>query len=94
METGNEIKSAVKNMRYYANNILKLAKLQVDKDLEIARKLGINLEPGGARFNSLFTIMNATEWMDTYCDNILACVRHAEEQDNILRLPEEKKEGE
>jgi len=92
METGNEIRSAVKNIRYYSEKIQELSKQQFDKDCEMSELTGINTEPGSIRFDCLGTIAAATNWIGTYCDNIEANVKQAEGQDQKLRpLPEEEK---
>ena len=91
METGNEIRSAINNIRFYAKKIEELAKQQFDRDCEIAQITGINTEPGGIRFECLGCISTAANWMKLYCDNIETNVKSAEEQDQKLRpLPEEQ----
>lgn len=86
METGNEIKSAINNIRYYTEQISALAKKQFDIDFETGNKIGINIEPGSKRFDSLALIIAATDWINTYCQNIESTVRHAEELDEEIRV--------
>lgn len=93
METGNEIKSAIKNIRYYCDKIDELARKQFNRDCEIGQVTGINPEPGTKRFDSLGLVGMAITWMRVYCDNIEVNVKHAEEEDEKLKPPpEEKKE--
>jgi hypothetical protein len=91
MEAAAEIRSALKNIRYYAEQIEALARRQFDRDMEIGLATGMNPEPGSVRFDCLGCIGAATKWIDTYCDNIESNVKHAESQDSKLRpLPEEQ----
>ena len=95
METAGEIRSALKNIRYYAEIIESLARKQFDRDVEIGQITGVNLEPSSIRFGCLGCIGAATKWLETYCNNIEANVKHAEEQDSKFRAPpEEEKEPE
>ena len=94
METASEIRSAVGNIRFYANNIEKLARKQFERDMEIGQITGVNSEPGTVRFDCLGAMGAATNWIETYCDNIEANVKHAEEQDQKLRPTLEEKEVE
>ena len=92
MEASNEIKSAVNNIKYYSNQIAELARKQIDRDVTNGNLLGISIEPGTLRFDSLGSISAASDWIDTYCENILSNVRNAELLDSKLRVPKEKKE--
>ena len=85
METANEIKSALKNIRYYSKQINELSKKQFERDFEIGHVTGMNPEPGSVRFDCLGAIGTATHWIETYCDNIEANVKGAESQDQKLR---------
>ncbi len=90
METGSEIRSTVKNLRYYAEQVDKLAKTQFDRDFDIGKLTGMNSEPGGARFDCLGRIGVVAHWIELYCDNIEANLKSAEELDGKLRpVPEE-----
>jgi len=92
METTAEIRSALKNIRYYSEQINELVKKQFNRDMEIGHATGIMPEPGSIRFDCLGTIGAATKWLETYCDNIEANIKYAEEQDSKLRpYPEEAK---
>ena len=92
METANEIRSAVKNIRYYTQIIHDLAKQQFDKDFDIGNLVGMAVEPGSKRFDTLGCIQANTEWLNVYCNNIEANVKHAEELDGKLRPEEETEE--
>ena len=93
METAAEIRSALKNIRYYAEQIYELSKKQFNRDFDIGTVTGMNPEPGTVRFDCLGSIGAATNWIGTYCDNIEVNVKHAEGLDQKLRpVPEEIKE--
>lgn len=93
METASEIRSALKNIRYYADQIYELSKKQFNRDFDVGTATGMNPEPGSIRFDCLGAIGAATKWFDTYCNNIESNLKHAEEQDQKLRpVPEEKEE--
>ncbi len=92
MDTGNELRSAVKNIRYYSEKVKELAKLQLDKDFTVGTILGINTDIGSTRFENLGAMHSAADWLETYCDNIEANLVNAEKQDDKLRLPNEKGE--
>lgn len=90
METANEIRGAINNIRYYASQVYELSRKQFNRDFEIGQVTGMNSEPGSTRFDCLGTIGAATNWINTYCDNIESNVKYAEEFDQKLRpLPEE-----
>ena len=86
METSNDIKSAINNIKYYTEQIKKLAQQQFDIDFETGNRIGMNIEPGSKRFDSLACVIAATDWIDTYCQNIESNIRHAEELDAVIRL--------
>ena len=93
METASEIRSALKNIRYYADQIYELSKKQFNRDCDIGQVTGMNPEPGSIRFDCLGAMGAATNWIGAYCDNIEANVKHAEAMDQKLRpAPEEIKE--
>jgi len=94
VETSNEIRSAVNNIRYYSKQIEELAKKQFERDFEIGQVTGMNSEPGSIRFECLGAIGAAAHWFGVYCDNIEANLKGAESQDQKLRpLPEEQEES-
>ena len=86
METANEIRSAVNNIRYYAKVVSELSKKQFNRDIEIGQVVGVNTEPGSIRFDCLGAIGAATKWIETYCDNIIENTKWAEAQDSKLRI--------
>ena len=90
METAPEIRSALKNIRYYAEQIYELSKKQFNRDFDIGTVTGMNPEPGTVRFDCLGSIGAATNWIGTYCDNIESNVKHAEELDQKLRPEPDK----
>lgn len=90
METANEIRNAVNNIRYYSKQINELAKKQFGRDFDIGVVVGIQTVPGSLRFDCLGAIGAATHWIETYCNNIEANIGQAEKLDNELRPPIEK----
>lgn len=84
MQTAEEIRGNIKNIRYYAQKVAGLARQQFEMDTERGNKTGINSVPGSVRFDCLGCIIAATSWINTYCDNIEANVRNAEAQDKKL----------
>lgn len=95
METSGELKSAINNIKYYTGQIADLARAQFDIDFENGNKVGMSIEPGSKRFDCLAAVIAATDWIETYCHNIESNIKHAEEQDKLLKPKEEEiKEGE
>jgi len=93
METGGELKGAIKNICYYAGLITELVKKQFEKDFEISKLTGINEEPASIRFDSLGIISSSSDWVKIYCDCMERNVENAESQDKLLRpSPEEMEE--
>lgn len=92
METGNEIRSAVRNIRYYCEKVQELSKAQFNRDFDMGKLTGMNPEPGSVRFDCLGIIRSAANWIGVYCENIEANVKYAEELDEKLRPPPEEKE--
>ena len=90
METSNEIRSAIKNIRYYAEKIKELTKQQQQKDIDIGTIIGMQQDAGSRRFQAIGCISTAVEWIDVYCDNIESNLKGAESEDEKLRLPNEK----
>lgn len=89
MQVASEIQSNLNNLRYYNQQIAKLAKQQFDLDYERGQQLGINTGPGSIRFDSLGAIMSACSWIDCYANNIATNLHHAESQDKLLHVEEE-----
>jgi hypothetical protein len=85
METGNEIKGAINNIRYYSERIHELARQQFQKDFDVGTLVGMEPEPGTIRFDCLGAIDTATRWLLIYCEHIEANLKYAEEQDKKLR---------
>lgn len=92
MQTANEIRSAVENIRYNAGRIALLDKQQFDIDVGLGSKVGVNVGIATTRFDCLGAIALGCTWIGIYCDNILANLKTAEEQDKLLHKPE-KEEG-
>ncbi|HEC64170.1 MAG TPA: hypothetical protein ENI23_02620 [bacterium] len=84
MQTAEEIKSAIKNIRYYSQIIYELSKKQFNIDCEQGQHIGVNLQPGTIRFDSLGAMGAACSWLNTYCSNIEANLKTAIEQDKLL----------
>ncbi len=89
METANEIKGAISNIQYYGEEVRKLARKQMDKDVALGHQLGIDTSAGSVRFNSIGAMDTAAEMIGIYCQNILANIEAAEKQDKLLFVPEE-----
>ena len=92
MQTSQEIKSALNNVRYYIGKLRELIKLQFERDIDAGSLLGINTGAGSIRFDSLGAMQSATGWINIYCDNIEANLQAAEKQDNKLRPTEEEEQ--
>lgn len=92
MQTSQEIRSNLNNIKYYAKKLQELTKFQFGKDVDAGHLLGINTSAGGVRFDSLGAMQTATEWINIYCDNIEANLKNAEAQDEKLRLPDEEEQ--
>jgi len=86
METSSEIKSAIANMKYYATEIDRLVKLQLDKDCSNEKYINTAELPTGIRYNSLGIINSSLGWIDTYLVCIENMVKKAEEQDEKLKI--------
>ena len=90
MQTSKEIRSNLNNIKYYANELQRLIKLQFDTDCEAGNRLGVNTGAGNKRFLSLGIIHTASEWIKVYCDNIEANIKNAEMQDKELHTFDEE----
>ncbi len=84
MQTANEIKSAVENIRYYNQRIKELSKKQLEMDCEQGNRIGINVQVGTIRFDCLGAVNAACSYLDIYCDNIQVNLKMAIEQDKLL----------
>ena len=93
MQTAQEIQSNLKNLRYYSDKIIELAKQQMDMDLARGKEIGINSGPGSIRFDCLGTIISACSWITTFCDNIDANMQMAIKQDKVLHTEDYAEEG-
>ena len=94
MQTANEIRAAVENIRYYAGRIALLTRQQLDADCEQGNRLGMSSLPGSIRFDCLGAIAAACTHVGIYCDNILANLKTAEKQDKLLYKQEEEEQPE
>ena len=84
MQTSEEMKSYLKNIRFYTEQVNKLARKQFKADEESANKIGIAEEPGGIRFDCLLCIILACEKVQLYTQNIESNINQAEAQDKKL----------
>jgi hypothetical protein len=64
-KTTSEIKTAVRNIRYYADKIYKLGKEQFESDVN-------NSSMSTEKYDALGAIGNSSKGIDTYCDGIEA----------------------
>jgi len=88
MQTAEEIKSAIKNMEYYANKVVQLANTQFDLDMtdyRLGEKMDKDVNVGSVRFNSIGAIVLSCTYIRTYFQNIIRNV------DVVLELEKEKK---
>lgn len=92
MKTSKEIKNVVVNLQYYAKQVEELARKQMAEDVALGNELGINVNSGTLRFDCLGAIGSASNWIETYCQNILSNLAVAEEQDKVLYKPEPEPE--
>ncbi len=90
MKTAEEIKNAVSNIQYYAKQIEELGRKQMAEDVALGQEIGINTNAGTIRFDNLGAIGAASEWISTYCLNILSNLEQAEKQDKLLNKVEEE----
>ena len=84
MKNSSEIRSYVNNIRYYSQEMEKLAKKQYNEDMETGARLGINTMPGSLRFDALACIASNCRWIETHLDAISKNLETAEGQDKIL----------
>lgn len=89
MQTSEDLRSAIKNIRYYADKIGKLALQQLEQDYQHALHTGINAGPGSVRFESLACIAATTTDIIIRCDNIEQNLKSAESQDSKLWTEED-----
>lgn len=89
MQTSEDLRSAVKNIRYYSDRISKLALIQLKQDYQRALGKGINAGPGSIRFDCLACISAAASDIIIYCDNIEQNLKSAESQDSKLWTEED-----
>jgi hypothetical protein len=89
MQTSEDLRSAIKNIRYYADKISKLALQQLEQDYQHALHAGINTGPGSVRFESLACIGATATDIIIRCDNIEQNLKSAESQDSKLWTEED-----
>ena len=84
MKISSEVKSYLQNIRYYSQEIEKLAKKQYNEDMETGTRLGVNTMPGSLRSDALACIASNCSWVEVYLDAIIKNLEVAEEQDKLL----------
>ena len=82
MQTGNEMRTCIKNIRYYTDKLTALASKQFDLDFDKT-----NSDAGTIRADCIAAIGIATEWLNAYCSNIEVHITSAEEQDTEMEIP-------
>ena len=92
MQTANEIRSAVDNIRYYSQQIDKLARQQLELDYKAGEAMGIAAKAGSIRFDCLAVMCGSCAHIEAYCGNIEANLESAVKQDKLLRKEEEEGE--
>ncbi len=90
MKASEEINKAVSNIQYYAKQISISARKQLNDDVTLGNQVGVNVNAGTIRFDSLAAADAAANWIEIYCENILANVKSAESQDKLLYKPDEE----
>lgn len=88
MQTTQEITSNLRNLRYYSDQIAKLARQQLNLDFKRGHEVGVNANVGTIRFDCLGAIDSACKWINTYCDNIDANLTVAIRYDKELHSEE------
>ena len=76
--------SHLKNIRYYADEISKLARKQFDTDEKALNEKGCSLDPASLRFNCLGAIDACTSWIKSYCGSIESNIKTAEKLDKEI----------
>ncbi len=89
MKTASEIRSALDNIKYYSQRIKELAREQFNFDLEY---FDMSEEQTDKRLNSIAIISSTTNWIDLYCDNIIANIKITEEFDSKLPIAKTNQE--
>lgn len=84
MRYSNDVEQAVKSIRYYSDKIKDAVKKQFDDDFG-----AVNPEIAERRFESLGVMQTNSEWLNVYCDNIMANLKRAEETEKTFRSKEE-----
>lgn len=90
MQTSQEIRNGLNNIRYYIKKLQELAKLQLEKDADV--DLEMNTKAGTIRFDCLGAMHTAMGQIGIYCDNIEYNLKSAEKQGEKLRLPNEEEQ--
>ncbi len=78
MEASEEIRSALKNINYYSQKIVELARQQME--LDTVR----GLEMDSPKWNCMATIISACSWLETYCINIEHNLKVCEKPDKVM----------
>lgn len=89
MQTANEIRSAVDNIRYYSQRINELVRQQIELDVRLK---DINAQVGSIRFDCLGAIDSGVALINVYCHGIEANLKVAVEQDRKLHIPDVPRE--
>jgi len=84
MQTGDEIKAAVNNAKYYAQEIKKLARRQFELDWANNEAHHFVVEPCCIRFNMVAAIGDEAAHIEHTCNLILNRLEQAETQDKFL----------
>lgn len=84
MQTTVEIQSNLKNVKYYTDKIVELAKRQYEIDFARGNKEGMNSTPGSIRFDCLATIIAQCGEIEFLCSTIEVNLNAAIKQDKHL----------
>jgi len=86
MQTANEIKSAVNNVRYYTQKIKELLDKQFESDMQdyrLGQKLAKDTQVNSTRFDCEGAIASCCSWIERYCIGI---------ENNLKLIDKEEKE--
>jgi hypothetical protein len=84
MKNSSEIKNNLDNIKYYAENIKRLAKEQFEEDAKRGNEIGINTGPGSIRFSCLAAIYDACSEYEVYDQHIRINLETADAQGKLL----------
>lgn len=94
MQTASEIRSCLKNIKYYSDKLIVAATIQFNDDFEKGSAAGINTGPGTVRFECLANIIAGANELKVFSEGMENITTHAEAQDKKLWGEDYKEEEE